>query len=482
MSTTDATPRPPSLWTKLTYGFGMSATGVADNGLSFFLLIFYSQVIGVDARLVSIALTVALVFDAFVDPVVGYWSDNLRSKWGRRHPFLYASALPAAAAFWLLWNPPTGWSDQSLFWYLLVVAVAVRTMISFFETPSAALAAELTDNYDQRSSLLSYRYYFAWTVGNLMSVLMFARIFPMFVTAAISNGQFNRESYALYGWITSILIAGAVLTSALGTHGRIPHLKPPPPKREITLARAFKEVFETLVNRSFIALFLAAMFGAIGNGLAAALTFYFLTYFWGFSGPETLVIVIGTFISAILGAVLAPLATRLMGKKRAAMSIGLLAVLGSPLPIVLKLFGLLPDDPQFIFWFVFIGGVIDVGLIVCFQILFASMIADLVEQSELKTGRRSEGLFFSAATFIRKLVQGLGVIAAGVVLWLAQFPEGATPEDVSADSIWRLGAYYVPILLFVWLAMIAVISTYKLNRESHEENLRQLAARGPQAP
>ncbi|WP_395647604.1 MFS transporter [Terricaulis sp.] len=480
MRTTDARPHPPSFGTKLAYGFGMVASGVADNGLSFFLLIFYSQVIGVDARLVGIALTVALMFDAFVDPVVGYWSDNLRSKWGRRHPFLYASAIPAAAAFWLLWNPPAGWSDQALFGYLLVVAVAVRTMISFFETPGAALAAELTDDYDQRSSLLAYRYYFAWTGGNAMSVLMFAVIFPMFATAAIANGQFNRESYALYGWITSLLIFVAVLTSALGTHSRISHLKPPPPKREMTLGRAFKEVFETLANRSFAALFLSAMFGAIGNGLAAALTFYFLTYFWGFTGPQTLMIVLGTFISAVLGSLLAPVATRLLGKKRAAMSIGLLAVLGSPLGVVLKLFGWMPDDPQFVFWFVFIGGVIDVGLIVCFQILFASMIADLVEQSELKTGRRSEGLFFSASTFIRKLVQGLGVIAAGLVLWLARFPTGAEPSEVSDEAIWRLGAYYVPVLLLVWLAMVLVISTYKLDRRSHEENLRKLAARGTQ--
>src|SRR5262245_48981113 len=119
MSSANASGR-PSLWTKLTYGFGAVASGVTDNGLSFFLLIFYSQVIGVDARLVGIALTVALVFDAFIDPAVGYWSDNLRSAWGRRHPFLYAAALPAAASFFLLWNPPAGWSDQMLFWYLLI--------------------------------------------------------------------------------------------------------------------------------------------------------------------------------------------------------------------------------------------------------------------------------------------------------------------------------------------------------------------------
>jgi Na+/melibiose symporter-like transporter len=105
------------------------------------------------------------------------------------------------------------------------------------------------------------------------------------------------------------------------------------------------------------------------------------------------------------------------------------------------------------------------------------MIADLVEQSELKTGRRAEGLFFSATTFIRKMVQGIGVLMAGFVLSLAGFPSGATADNVSDDAIWRLGAYYVPTILVLWMAMIAVISTYKLERNDHDQNLRELAAR-----
>jgi Na+/melibiose symporter-like transporter len=239
----------------------------------------------------------------------------------------------------------------------------------------------------------------------------------------------------------------------------------------------FAEIFDTLASRSFVALFVAAIFGAIATGLASALAFYLLTYFWGFSSEQIGVITIGVFASAFIGAGLAPWVTRAIGKKRGAVVIGLVAFIGSPLPIVLRLVGMLPDDPAFVFWFVFIAGTIDVGLIVCFQILFTSMIADLVEQAEVRTGRRSEGVFFSAATFIRKMVQGLGVVVAGFVLALAQFPAGAAPEDVSADAVWRLGAYYAPVILALWMAMIAVVSAYKLGRSDHEENLRKLAAR-----
>lgn len=469
-------PRLP-LTTKLAYGVGAVAYGVKDNGFGFFLLMFYSQVIGLGAGLVGLAIMVALILDAISDPIVGYWSDNLHSKWGRRHPFLYASAVPVALTYYLLWAPPVGWSNEALFWYLLVLAVLIRTFITFNETPSSALTPELTDNYDERSSLISYRLYFGWTGGNAMSVLMFMVLFPAFAVGAAS-GQFNRDAYALYGEIAGALIFASILISAVGTHARIPHLKLPPAKRKMTLGLIFKEMAETLANRSFLALFVAGVFGAIAAGMSAALTFYIATYFWGFTPQQIGILTIGVFLSAVIGAVMAPIVTRTIGKRRGAMIIGLIAFIGSPLPVVLKLVGLLPEDnAAFVFWFVFIAGVIDVGFIICFQILMASMMADLVEQAELKTGRRSEGTFIAAATFSRKMVSGLGVLAASAVLALAGLKAGAEPADVAPDVLWNLGAYYVPVILALWMAMMAAMAFYRLERHEHEDNLRRLAER-----
>ena len=473
---------PPSLATKISYGFGAIAYGVKDNGFGFFLLIFYSQVLGVDARLIGLAITIALLLDALSDPVVGYWSDNFRSKWGRRHPFMYASALPVAASFFLLWNPPEGWSDVALFWYVLVISVLIRTCITFYETPSSALAPELSDNYDQRSGLLSLRFFFGWTGGNLMAVIMFVVLFPAFATPTIPNGQFNKDAYSTYGLIASVMIFVAIMVSALGTHKRIVHLKAPPPVRSLTIGLIFKEIFETLANRSFIALFLAAIFGAIASGLSASMTFYFTTFFWGFTPQQTGLLTISVFVSAIIGAVMAPIVTKSIGKKQGAMIIGLVAFLGAPLPIVLRLLGVMPEngDPT-LFWIVMLANMVDTGLIICFQILSASMLADLVEDAEIKTGRRSEGIFFAASTFIRKSVQGLGVITAGFVLAAAQFPAGVKPDQIPEEALTRLGLFYVPTILFLWLTMLAIMSTYRLKREDHENNLRELASRQSQA-
>ena len=465
-----------TLWTRFAYGFGSVAFGVKDNGFSYFLLIFYSQVIGLDSRLVSLAITVALIFDAFVDPLIGYWSDNLRSRWGRRHPFMYAAAIPVSLSYLLLWRPPVGWSSGEIFWYLLVLAILIRVTITFFTTPSTALAPELSSSYDERSALMSFRYYFAWTGGNLMSVLMFGALFPLFATAAIPNGQFNREAYAVYGLIASGLIFLSIMVSALGTHSRIPNLHSAPPKRRLTPLIMFREIFETLFNRSFAALFLSTVFGSIAGGLSAALAFYFLTYFWAFSAFENFLVTSSVFVSAVIGAVLAPIVTRTLGKKRGAIILGFIAFIGSPLPVMLRLAGVLPPNGSpFVFWFVLIAIMIDVGLIICFQILGSSMMADLVEQAELRTGRRAEGVFFSATTFTQKLVSGIGIMAAGFVLAAAAFPKGADPAHVSPEALWRLGAYYVPLILTFWMSMVAVIAFYKIDRTSHEDNLRKLA-------
>lgn len=465
------------LKTKAAFGFGAVSTGVTDTGFNYFLLIFYSQVVGVDARLVSVAIFISLLFDGFADPMVGYWSDNFRSRWGRRHPFMYSAAVPVAITYALLWMPPSGWDQSTLFIYLLVLSTLVRVCVTFYETPSSALLPELSYDYDERSSIQSWRLFFGWSGGNVMTVLMFAVVFPMFVTSTIPNGQFNVAAYSTYGVIAGGLVLFAILVSAIGTHSRIPYMHKAPAKQRIGLKAIFAEIWNTLADRSFVALFVAAMLGAIATGLSASLTFYFTTYFWGFTSQQIGLITLGVFVSAALGAALAPIVSRRFGKKRGAMAIGLVAFIGAPLPIVLRLFGLLPgnEDPA-VFWIILIVNTLDTALIICFQTLTSAMIADLVDKAELRTGKRSEGVFFAAVTFVRKIVLGLGLIAASMILTLAAFPVGAKTGEVPADTLWMLGAYYVPAILALWLGMMAVLSRYQLERSDHENNLRALAA------
>src|SRR5690606_12627064 len=109
------------------------------------------------------------------------------------------------------------------------------TFLTFFETPNAALAPELTRDYDERSMLLSFRSFFGWVGGNAMTVLMFFVLFPAFATAAIPNGQFNRDAYAVYGLTASVVIFAAILVSSLGTRARIANLQQPPVRTGVTI-------------------------------------------------------------------------------------------------------------------------------------------------------------------------------------------------------------------------------------------------------
>lgn len=471
MTTTTRLP----IWTKLAYGFGAVAFGVKNNGFDYFLLLFYSQVMGVDAPLVGLALLIALLFDAFSDPVVGYLSDNTYSRWGRRHPWMYVSALPVAICYLLLWIPPSGLTGNELFPYILLLAILIRVCITLFEVPSSALSAELTQDYDERTSLFSYRYFFGWIGGTLMATVALAVFLAP--TEEIPNGLLNKQGYGVYGISASILILISILVTALGTHRQIAHFKPPPPKRAMSLKRIFVEIYETLGDRSFLALFLTALFGAVAAGLSAGLTFYMSGYFWEFSTDQISVLSFSIIISAFLALFISPIISKRVGKKRGAIIVGVSAFTIAPMPVVLRLLDLMPEngDPM-VFPIVWLAFIAEITFVITLSILTSSMMADLVEDSEIRTARRSEGVLFAAVTFARKAVQGFGVLAASAVLALVQFPKGVAPGQVPEETVFKLGLYYAPILFVIWMLAIACLKLYRIDRGMHEENLRKLAA------
>ena len=169
--------RKVDLSTKLYYGFGAVANGAKSNGFNYLLLFYYSQVIGLRADLVSLGILIALVFDAISDPLVGYISDNTHSKLGRRHPYMYAAGVPVALAYYFLWSPPA-WDETGMFLYFVCMAVLIRTLITFYEIPATALVAELTDDYDQRTEMMSFRFFFGWGGGLTMAVMNYLVFLP----------------------------------------------------------------------------------------------------------------------------------------------------------------------------------------------------------------------------------------------------------------------------------------------------------------
>ena len=457
---------------RLYYGIGAVAYGVKDNGFSYFLLLYYNQVLGLPAAWVGSAILIALVVDAFSDPIVGYMSDNLHSRLGRRHPFMYASAIPVTLAYFFLWNPPA-LGHHALFIYLIVLAIVVRTTITLFEIPNSSLVAELTGDYDERTTMLSYRFFFGWWGG--LTIAVAAYFVFLKSTPQYPIGQLNLFGWRHYGLTAAIMIFSAIMISAIGTHPQIPYLKQPPPKLPFNAPRIAREMRETLSNHSFLVLFISAIFAAMAAGLSTSLNIYFGTYFWEFTARQLGILALGPFLSSAVALVAAPRISMSIGKKRGTLLIFGLAAIGAPLPIALRLVNLMPaNHSPALLPVLFVLTAIEVALIVIASILISSMVADVVEDSQLQTGRRSEGLFFAARGFIQKAVNGIGVLCATMLLSVIGFPEGAKPGHVNPHVIFHLGLVYVPTLFILYLISVAVIGAYRISRESHQENLRRL--------
>lgn len=458
----------PSLKTRLFYGVGAFAYGIKNGGFSYFLLFFYSQVLNLPATLAGIAILIALLFDSITDPLIGVLSDNLKTRWGRRHPFMYASAIPTAVAYYLLWNPPE-LSQSGLFWYLTITAILVRVCITLYEIPSSALVAELTDDYDERTRLLSFRYMFGWFGGLTFAILNWGFIIAYY-------GLGSAKTFNTFGTLGAIGIFLAIIISSIGLHQYIPYLKQPIESLfDNGLSKTFAGLKKALSNRNFSALFFAGLFSAIGTGVAASFDTYIIAYFWEFTSEMWRWVLSSLFISALIPLFLAPYITAKWDKKRGAMGVYSFQIVFAALPFTLRLLGWFPEnDNPWTYYLIWGHSVIYIAMIVMFGIIQSSMLADVVEHSQMKTNRRDEGLFFAFRSLAEKATQGIGILLAGIALDIIEFPRDSEPGMVPDDTIWNLGLIYGPMLMILYFLALYSIAFYRISRDGHEGRIKSL--------
>jgi Na+/melibiose symporter-like transporter len=467
--------RPPlDKRTQVTYGLGTLAYGVKNQAMGSMLLLFFNQVVGLPVAWVGAAIAIGLVVDAVLDPFIGYASDHLRSPWGRRHPFMYASAVPAAIAFYCLFNPPVGWSDQALFGYMLVAMISLRVLISFYEVPSAATGAELTLDYDQRTSVMSYRFFFGAFGSAIIAVVTFSVFLEP--TEQYKVGQLNPEGYANFALFGAILIAASILISTWGTHHFIPYFHKPE-KKPLRPATVLREIVETLSTRNFAVLLLWGSLAAVVVGMTSGLGMYFNTYFWELTSGQISFVLASGFIAPFLAIALAPPVGARLGKKWAVITLWMIGAVVAILPISLRLLEALPPNGSPVVLALLAVDALLVGtLILSGMILGASMVADLAEETAVKTGRRSEGVLFSADAIIKQTIIGLGTFVAGLMLAFVNFPDNAVPGEIDPAIMRQLAYLYLPIAALLNFASIGVLGLYSSDRQSHEANLAVLRA------
>ena len=462
---TPAVALPRSL--KVMHGLGSVAYGVKDNGFSVFLLIFYNQVLGIDAGVVGTVIMAALIFDAFADPIIGELSDRTQSKWGRRLPWLYTAAIPLGIIWLLLWHPPEMGQTGTIIW-LFCTAVLARSLVAMCEVPSIALVPELTADYDERTRLMRYRFLFGWAGGLLM--LIFA--YGIFFTG--EKGVSDPAGYDAYSVWGALMMTGAVLISALGQHRHVAKQSPPAP-RGVGLGHAFAEAKVTLSNRAFLWLVSAAVFGLINQGLTFALTNYQLGFLWQLQQMEMLYYALILFATVIVAFIIVPPLSARLGKKNAAIFLALISMTftaGLYGSWLLDLVPGAPNDPSILFMFALVA--MTNSAAVGMMMLTSSMMADVVEASQQETGRRSEGLFFAGYFFMQKCAVGIGTFAAGMILTFADFPQNAVPGRVDVTVLDGLALYYMGTVLVLGIIGVLVLRHFPISRESHNERLRVL--------
>jgi len=206
------------------------------------------------------------------------------------------------------------------------------------------------------------------------------------------------------------------------------------------------------------------------------LALYFGTFFWELTSAQLLVLIGQGFGGAVIAMMLAPYLSKRFGKKATAIGALSLSILSGVSPLCLRLLGLFPANhsaallPSLLAF-----GVVTSSLGISASILISSMIADVVEDSELKTGRRSEGLFFSAASFVQKAVSGTGLLLSGLILAVVGFPARAQPGHVPQPVLTHLAMTYLPAYAGLYLVALGFLAAYRIDRSTHQANLRRLA-------
>src|SRR4030095_8057247 len=176
---------PLPLSTKIYQGIGALPDAFQTCAFNTFLLLYYNQVLGLTYTLASAAIMIALIVDAIVDPLVGSFSDNLKTRLGRRTPLMYAAVVPVTICIYFVFAPPAGLGQTGLFAWLTAFAIGTRVSMAYYLVPWNALFAELSAAYVERSSIVTYRYLCGWIGALIFTTAVWTFIFP---TTAESPG------------------------------------------------------------------------------------------------------------------------------------------------------------------------------------------------------------------------------------------------------------------------------------------------------
>ena len=457
---------------KFNYSVGAIANGIKTDMFTFFLLFFYARVIGLDPLLASLAIGSALVVDSITDPVMGAISDRTNSKYGRRHPYMFISFMPVSIFYILLFSPSTEWelSQSQLFWWMFVCASLTRIGMTLFEVPHRSFGAEITKDYDERTKLFSWREMFAWTAGISNAFLGYFVFFKS--TPDYPLGQLNPEAYFPLATTGGVLMVISILYSSFKTRNDISNLSSW--SGSTSFPQMISELKIAITNKSFILFFLGSLTLSISWGMLNSLTLFINTDFWGLRGDQLGIFLFIYFPAAFLAFSITPRLVVKLGKRRFVLLCLVGVAVASPIAFICYNLGLSPDK-----------GTTSLVLFLCIPLVFIStlsiagnmardsMIGDIADEVDLQSGKRQEGVLYSAVSFVQKVNTAIGALTGGITLWIFNISKD-TPTDDQAYSLFFVQGVVGPILFVIPLLFFYF---YTLDRKRHAEILEKIRNR-----
>ena len=451
---------------KIAYGCGAFANNMlaAASGS---MMVVLNLAFGMNPALVGWLSGIPRLMDAWTDPIMGYISDNTRSRWGRRRPYMFGGVFAAGLIFILLWQLPEGRSEGYYFWYFLLVSLFFYLAYTVFATPWVALGYELTPDYHERTRLMGVQN----IIGQLAYVISpaFLKFMELDQFGGLGNGASVLAIVVAIGCVAFGIVPALALRERFG-EGSSSENSVSISTQIFGFLRGFGK---TIANRDFLMLAGATFLVFNGFQLIAAFQFY-VTVFYLYAGDTdaaaNLILIFGV-ISSIATFLVIALTTYLgsrIGKRKTFAICITVSAIGYGLKWIFY-------NPEYPYLLLICAPLIAFGLGSLFT-LMASMIADVCDVDELNTGQRREGMYGSIFWFMVKLGMAAALLGSGYLLNATGF-DVALEGNQSEQTLFLMRVYDVVVPVVLSLLAILLIARYSITESKAYEVRAQLEER-----
>lgn len=420
--------------TKVGYGTGMAAERLQMGGLNQMANPIFNDVLGIDPKLIGMALGITRVFDAITDPIMGYITDNTRTQFGRRRPWIALSSILCAVTFASIWMFPRGMSDTFYVFWFIITSVVFFTCLSVFSVPYLALGMEMTPDYHERTSVMAYRTAMAKLGGFMVSSLYLLTSLDIYDDMA--------EGMRYTGIGIGVLILLFTLSPVLFSKEHIRFFKGKHCARIKPKHGLMHSAKCTLRHGPFLILIGVTVVMLLGLTMVLQLGYYVTVYhvFDGSRTSETGIVLTLAGYSGQIGGLLGIPVMAYVSKRFGKRNTLLCAIAFSLIGTLLKWHCYTPNNP----YLTLIPNFSMAFTLAAVWTLIHSMIPEIVDLDELETFERREGMFSAIYSWSVKMGMSLALIISGFILSSSGFEAQFGPDQLES-AIFRMRIYYTLI-------------------------------------